>query len=192
MGLEGQSPALSKPQRYLSPLSDVIFGKDFTRTTSRNFTTLRVITTHVFKGKNETARVSQGPPFHFQFDFSYSLFGLHHYLGRNGVAMTMLIESVCPAQGGRAVGLWASTRTPARRKKTSKNLKTEHIYFSDSNYFVWKTVNTITLTTELGGFGALTQCFPSRRAETAQDPSEGPTDPGGSIWFQFFFFFSQN
>ena len=58
MGLEGQSPALSKPQRYLSPLSDVIFGKDFTRTTSRNFTTLRVITTHVFKGKNETARVS--------------------------------------------------------------------------------------------------------------------------------------
>lgn len=81
--------------------------------------------------------------------------------------MAMLIESVRPAQGRPAVELRACTRAPARRKMTSKNLKTEHIYFSDSNYFVWKTVNTITLTTELGGFGGLTQCFPSRRAETA-------------------------
>lgn len=81
--------------------------------------------------------------------------------------MVMLIESVCPAQGGPAMDLWVSTRAPARTKMTSKNLKTEHIYFSDPNYFVWKTVNTITLTTELGGFGGLTQCFPSGRAETA-------------------------
>lgn len=53
---------------------------------------------------------------------------------------------------------------------TSKNLKTEHIYFSDSNDFVWKRVNTITLTTELGGFEGLTlHCFPRERVGTAEE-----------------------
>lgn len=76
--------------------------------------------------------------------------------------MAMLIESVCQALGSSAVGGIAIGR--ARRKMTSKNLKTEHIYFSDSNYFVWKRVNTITLTTELGGFEGLTlHCFPRER-----------------------------
>lgn len=52
----------------------------------------------------------------------------------------------------------------ARRKMTSKTLKTEHVYFSDSNYSIWKRVNTITLTSELEGFEGLTgHCFPRER-----------------------------
>lgn len=74
----------------------------------------------------------------------------------------------------------------ARRKMTSKNLKTEHIYFSDSNDFVWKRVNTITLTTELGGFEGLTlHCFPRERVRTAEDHGEGPEEPGGFVCFHF-------
>lgn len=47
---------------------------------------------------------------------------------------------------------------------TSKNMRTEHVYFSDSNDFVWKRVNTITVTTELRGFEGLTRhCFPRER-----------------------------
>lgn len=62
----------------------------------------------------------------------------------------------------------------ARGKMTSKNQKAEHIYFSDSNYFVWKKVNTITLTTELVGFEGLTlHCFPRERVGTAEDHREG-------------------
>ena len=69
---------------------------------------------------------------------------------------------------------------------TSKNLKTEHIYFSDSNDFVWKRVNTITLTTELGGFEGLTlHCFPRERVRTAEDHGEGPGEPGGFVCFHF-------
>lgn len=51
---------------------------------------------------------------------------------------------------------------------TSKNMRTEHVYFSDSNDFVWKRVNTITVTTELRGFEGLTRhCFPRERVGTA-------------------------
>lgn len=85
---------------------------------------------------------------------------------QNDVALAMLIELGAPAQGSGAVEPWAGTAL-LRRWKTSKNLKMEHIYFSDSNYFVWKTVNTITLTTELRGFEDLTHCFPSRQAGRA-------------------------
>lgn len=87
------------------------------------------------------------------------------------------------AVGGVGVGV---AHSRARRKVTSKSLKTEHIYFSDSNYFVWKRVNTITLTTELGGFEGLTQpCFPRERVGTAEDGGEGPQEPGGFICFHF-------
>lgn len=159
--LRGSEP--SSPE-----VSDVIFGKDFTHTNNRphcSFSTLQVITTHVFKGKTKQRKqpvFSRVHRVHFQFDFPYSLLGLHHYLRRNGVAKAMLIESVCPAQGSPA----EEHRGSSEEEEDIKGPE-EHIYFSDSNYFVWKTVNTITLTTELGGFGGLTQCFPSRRAETA-------------------------
>lgn len=139
----------------------------------------------MFKGqKKPTACVFLGLLFDFKFDFLYVLFGLHHYHKQNGVAMAMLIEFVCHALGSRAVGGVAHSR--ARRKMTSKSLKTEHIYFSDSNYFVWKRVNTITLTTELGGFEGLTlHCFPRERVGTAQDLGGGPQEPGGFICFHF-------
>lgn len=69
---------------------------------------------------------------------------------------------VCVSGSGQGPG--HISNCGARRKMTSKNVKTEHIYFSDSNYFVWERVNTITLTTELGGFESLTgHCFPRER-----------------------------
>lgn len=98
--------------------------------------------------------------------------------------MAMLIESVCQALGRSAVGGIVLCR--ARKKTTSKNLKTEHIYFSDSNYFVWKRVNTITLTTELGGFKGLTgHCFPREQRRLLVEPGERLGDPGGCIFFHF-------
>lgn len=86
--------------------------------------------------------------------------------------MAMLTESASRALGSGAAGDIAHYRV--RRKMTSKDLKAEHIYFSDSNYFVWKRVNTITLTTELGGFEGLTRpCFP-RRGGDCGGPGRGP------------------
>ena len=62
----------------------------------------------------------------------------------------------------------------------------EHVYFSDSNDFVWKRVNTITLTTELRGFEGLTlHCFPRERVGTAEDQRWGPEEPGGFVCFHF-------
>lgn len=96
------------------------------------------------------------------------------------VAMAMLTEFVCLlwvacCGRGRTLG--------ARGKMTSKNQKAEHIYFSDSNYFVWKKVNTITLTTELVGFEGLTlHCFPRERVGTAEDHREGLR----TRWFYLF------
>lgn len=75
----------------------------------------------------------------------------------------------------------------ARRKTTSKNLKTEHICFSDSNYSVWKRVNTITLTTELGGFEGLTRhCFPGERVGPAEDQARGLKNQVVLFVFTFF------
>lgn len=139
----------------------------------------------MFKGQEKpTACVFSGLLFYFKCDFPYVLFVLHHYHKQNGVAMAMLIAFVCHALGSRVVGGVSHSR--ARRKMTSKSLKTQHIYFSDSNYFVWKRVNTITLTTELRGFEGLTlHCFPRERVGTARDQREGPQEPGGFIYFHF-------
>lgn len=70
---------------------------------------------------------------------------------------------------------------------TSKSLKTQHIYFSDSNYFVWERVNTITLTTELGGFEGLTQpCFPRERVGALRMGERGLRNQVVLFVFTFF------
>lgn len=75
----------------------------------------------------------------------------------------------------------------ARGKMTSKNLKTEHVYFSDSSYSVWKRVNTITLTTELEGFEGLTgHCFPRERWGLGRVWDRGLRNQ--VAWFVFPFF----
>jgi hypothetical protein len=70
---------------------------------------------------------------------------------------------------------------------TSKNQKTQHIYFSDSDYFVWKRVNTITLTTELQGFEGLTgHCFPRERVGTPRISQRGLKNQMALFVFTFF------
>ena len=133
--------------------------------------------------------------FYFRLVFPYVLFVLHHDHKPYGVAMAMLIEFVHQALCAYGIcvsgsGPWClGLRSPtlgARRKMTSKNMRTEHVYFSDSNDFVWKRVNTITVTTELRGFEGLTlHCFPRERVETAEDQGQGPEDPGGFVCFHF-------
>lgn len=103
---------------------------------------------------------------------------------QNGVAKARLTD--CVSHPERSV-CESRPSTPTGRKRTSKDLKTERVYFSDSNYFVWKIVNTITLTTELGGFEGLAQCFPSRRQRLLRITAAGGLqDSGGSICFQSF------
>lgn len=102
---------------------------------------------------------------------------------QNGVAKARLTD--CVSHPERS-GCESRPSTPTGRKRTSKDLKTEHVYFSDSNYFVWKTVNTITLTTELGGFEGLAQCFPSRPQRLLRiTAASGLQDSGGSLCFYF-------
>ena len=83
---------------------------------------------------------------------------------------------------------WAAeSHTGSKEEDDIKELRTEHVYFSDSNDFVWKRVNTITVTTELRGFEGLTlHCFPRERVETAEDQGRGLKTQVALFVFTFF------
>lgn len=87
------------------------------------------------------------------------------------------------------VRLWVPAQHSKREEGDFKGPEDwAHVYFSDSNYFVWKTVNTITLTTELGGFEGLAHCFPSKRQRVLRITAASLQDSGGSVCLHSFSF----